>query len=116
MPKASVKIMLSYDYNHFEISLGNDLEMTLAEADSLRKDAQRLADKAVEQYKTAKRLAGQKANIMSEKHLLEREIEKIKTKPESEWTATDKAKVKALQDHDYWTQYDYDYDDEPLDY
>ena len=112
MPKASVKVMLSYDFNHFEISLGNDSEMTLKEVDSLRKDAQRLADKAVEQYKIAKRIAGQRANIMSEKYLLEREIEKIKTKPKSEWTATDKAKIKALQDHDYWVQYDYDYEDE----
>ena len=47
MPKGSVKIMLSYDYCHFEIALASDEEMELKEINEMRKDAQRLADEAV---------------------------------------------------------------------
>lgn len=59
---ASVKVMLSYDYSHFEasMSLENDNGLTVKEIDAARKDCQRLADKAVAQYKTAKAQAAQR--------------------------------------------------------
>lgn len=52
---ASVKVMLSHDYSHFEclMSLENDNGLSMKEIDNARKDCQRLADKAVSQYKTA---------------------------------------------------------------
>ena len=40
---ASVKIMLSYDYCHFEVSISSDANTVVA-ANELRKAAQRLAD------------------------------------------------------------------------
>jgi hypothetical protein len=113
MEIASVKIMLSYDYCHFEVcrSIERDTDIGNKEIDNLRKDVQRLADKAVEQYKTAKTYAVQRLRIQNEKDVLLKEIEIIKQKPESDWSATEKAKVKALQDTAYWNQYDYDYQD-----
>lgn len=59
---AGVKVMRSYDYCHFEItlsgSLGGTPELERFKAiDEMRKEAARLADKAVEQYKVAKRWA-----------------------------------------------------------
>lgn len=56
---ASVKVMLSYDYSHFEasMSLENDEGLSKEDIDLARKDCQRLADKAVGQYKTAKSMA-----------------------------------------------------------
>ena len=105
--------MLSYDYNHFEVALASDEEMTLEEIDEMRKNAQRLADKAVEQYKIAKVAALKRANIEREKEKLEKEVSLIKqTKPESEWTAEEKAKVKALEDKKYWDRFAYNYEDE----
>lgn len=57
---ASVKIMLSYDYNHFEVALSEECE-DLKAANELRKSAQRLADEAVRQYKVAQEMAAKKA-------------------------------------------------------
>ena len=61
---ASVKVMRSYDFCHFEVSLSsvNDGEISSVEVDELRKEAARLADKAVEQYKIAKKLTEFKDN------------------------------------------------------
>lgn len=33
MPKANVKIMLSYDYYHFEVCLGSDEDLSLQQMD-----------------------------------------------------------------------------------
>ncbi len=56
---ASVKVMLSYDYSHFEVSMQveNESGLSLKDIDEARKSCQRLADKAVGQYKTAKAAA-----------------------------------------------------------
>lgn len=62
--KGSVKVMRLYDYCHFEVCLGSDEDMTLEQIDDMRKDAQWLADKAVEQYKTAKDVAKKRLNII----------------------------------------------------
>lgn len=68
---ASVKVMRSHDYCHFEVSLGYDAPATLEQIDALRKEAARLADKAVEQYKIAKRAASLLSDI-AEKWRLDR--------------------------------------------
>jgi len=104
--EASIKIMLSYDYCHFEICLGHNVE-SIAEADALRKDAQRLADKAVHQYKTAKSEAMNMC-YNGKKQELERQVKIIRENfPQSEWTPEQKATVKALADFEY-----YDYQDD----
>jgi len=105
MPRASVKVMRSYDYCHFEVTLGTDEDMTLEEVDDMRKSAQRLADKAVKQYAIAKNMA---SNQSYEHGELERQVRVIKENyPQSEWTPEQQAKVKALADFRF-----YDYQDD----
>ena len=111
MPKGSVKIMLSYDYCHFEICLGNDEDMSLQEVDQMRKDAQRLADKAVEQYKIAQKMAVKRFGLETERALLQSHVDAIVKIPPSERTPEQKAKVKTLEDDEYWNKYNYDYED-----
>ena len=109
---ASVKIMLSYDYNHFEVALSSDDIMDMKQINELRKCVQRLADEAVRQYKIAYQKTKLRLQLESEKKYLMEEIKQIKEMPESEWRAEDKAKVKALEDFDYWNQHNYDYEDD----
>lgn len=105
MPKGSVKVMLSYNYCHFEVALSSDEEMTLTEIDDMRKDAMRLADKAVHQYKVAKNNLEYSTSRRDE---LERKVKIIiENYPKSEWTPEQKALVKSLEDFRY-----YDYQDD----
>lgn len=46
----------------------------------------------------------------SEKAQLEREVSMIKQQPKETWSVTDKAKVKALEDHNWEMRYDYEDD------
>lgn len=108
---ARVKVMRSYDYCHFEVCLSSDEEVSLQEINNLRKKAQCLADEAVRQYQLAKRKAELRCHLENEKAQLEREIQEITKKCPVDWKAEEKAKVKALEDHEYWSQYDYNYDD-----
>ena len=116
---ASVKIMLSYDYCHFEICLGSDQDT--CNVDELRKSAQRLADKAVRQYKIAKRVAEKNLHDEYRRRAIEREVEMIQARvPEDERTPEMLAKIKALQDAEHaegvGTHYDYedDFDESEL--
>lgn len=96
----AVKVMRSYDYCHFEVALSTTAEQTLQEIDDMRKEAARLADKAVQQYYNAKEHAQHRAN-------LEWEVKAIKEHcPESGWTPEQKAKVKALEDWEYYNYQD----------
>lgn len=105
MPRASVKVMRSYDYCHFEVTLGTDEDMTLEQVDDMRKSAQRLADRAVLQYALAKKLIPSQKYEYGE---LGRQVKAIKENyPKSEWTPEQKAKVKALADFVF-----YDYQDD----
>lgn len=113
MPKGSVKIMLSYDYNHFEVCLSSDEEMSLEQIDNMRKDVQRLTNKAVKQYKIAKDALVRKGNYLGEKSDLEKEIKIIKENyPKSEWTEEQKAKIKRYDDLTFWESREYDYEDD----
>ncbi|MFA5186750.1 MAG: hypothetical protein WC551_09760 [Patescibacteria group bacterium] len=110
MPKCSVKVMRSYDYCHFEVCLGSDENLTLQQIDDLRKDAARLADKAVRQYKIAKGRAFEDARHSATRLELEFIVRAIKENiPKSEWSPEDKATVKALDD---WNYEPYDYQDD----
>lgn len=108
---ASVKIMLSYDYCHFEICLGSDRDM--CDVDELRKSAQRLADKAVHQYKIAKRVAEKNLQDDYHRRSLESEVKMIEARvPEEKRTPEMLAKIKALQDQEHVEGRSYNYEDD----
>ena len=116
---ASVKVMRSFDYCHFEVCLGANLEagslsISAVAVDELRKTAARLADKAVLQYQQAKAHASKRANSRYEKGALTEEVERILAKPEGDRTPNELAKVKALADEAFWTrrESEYDYNDD----
>jgi hypothetical protein len=112
--KGSVKIMLSYDYSHFEIALSSDAEMDAKGVNDLRKTAQRLADEAVRQYKRAKEAAATRASGASERAYFLREVESIQKLPEEDRTVRQIAVLKKYQDDNWESQFtdDYDYDDD----
>lgn len=106
--KGSVKVMLSYNYCHFEVALSSDQEMNVAQIDDMRKEAMRLADKAIHQYQQAKDNTKYSKYNTSERLRLEREVKIIQENyPMSEWTPEQKAKIKCLEDFRY-----YDYQDD----
>lgn len=109
---ATVKTMISHNYNHFEASicLENENGVTIEEINEARKDCNRLCDKAIKQYNDAKQVESRRAGLRSEKINLEREVKAIKERDEKTWSVTDKAKVKALSDHEWELLWDYDDD------
>lgn len=110
---ASIKVMRSYDYCHFEVNLSASGPLTTSEVDDLRKEAARLADKAVKQYKTAKRIALLRDSDQRSMSYSAEEYARIKAMPESEWTPEDKAEVKAQDDRAFRINRPrYDYQDE----
>lgn len=113
---ASVKVMLSYDYSHFEasMSLENDNGLSVQEIDSARKDCQRLANKAVAQYKTAKEMAAKRSDGQYRMDNFESECRKIKQKDEQDRTVKEIAMLKQYEDEAWRDQflYDYDFDDD----
>lgn len=111
--KASVKVMRSFDYCHFEINLGSDDDsMTLEQVDALRKDAARLADKAVEQYKIAKLNAQRCLEHQLDRANLVRRMGEIRLIPEQERTVRQQAELKAFDDAAYQAYRNYDYEDD----
>lgn len=111
---ASVKVMRSYDYCHFEVCIGCDEAATDAEIDELRKRCARLADKAVEQYKIAKSAEASKQYRKNEWDSLRREVDQIERLSEGDRTPNQQAKVKLLADRDWQKYIDerYDYQDD----
>ena len=113
---ASVKVMLSYDYSHFEVSmtLENDNGLSLKEIDEARKNCQRLADKAVSQYKTAKLMAAKRIDGEYQMKNFEAECKRIQAKDEHDRTLKEIAMLKQYEDEKWREQfyYAYDYDDD----
>jgi len=106
--------MRSYDYCHFEVSLAANVDCPpdspewFQQVDNLRKNAARLADKAVRQYKIAK------ADHQAKECLLESlsfSAEQAERTPEPERTPEQKAAIKALADARF-AQQQYDYQDD----
>lgn len=95
------------------MTLENDNGLSLKDIDEARKNCQRLADKAVGQYKTAKQDANKLTATSYERQQLEKEVREIRVnKNEENWTVLERAKVKALEDYNYQTRYDYNDDQE----
>lgn len=110
---ASVKIMLSYDYCHFEIGLSTDVEISEKAVNALRKDTQRLADEAVRQYKVAKQKAAERNRAEQQETFFRNQLERIMSTPESTWTPDEKALVKQAEDEDWNNRnFSYDYEDD----
>jgi hypothetical protein len=112
--KGSVKIMLSFDYSHFEVALSSDEETDAAGVNALRKTAQRLADEAVRQYKREKEAAANRAVGKQQKEYFLQEIKRIERTQEPDRTVRDLAMLKQYQDENWQAQFedDYDYDDD----
>jgi hypothetical protein len=107
--KATVKVMRSFDYCHFEVSLSASgeepsfgavgiSENTDTAIDNMRKEAARLVDKAVEQYKLAKENAQRMESDGYRIARFHHECQMIGEKPEGDRTPRDKAMLKTLQD------------------
>jgi hypothetical protein len=111
---ASVKVMRSHDYCHFEVQLSATIAdgvEQVALVDELRKTAARLADKAVEQYKVAKLNAERLEQDARTHSDLLHDAERIEAKPEGERTPVEKAVLKFIQDLKFERRR-YNYDDE----
>lgn len=116
---ASVKVMLSYDYSHFEasMSLENENGLSIKEIDAARKNCQRLADKAVGQYKTAKTNAANRSDGQFRMQNFESECKRIQAKNEHDRTLREVAILKQYEDENWRDQFDYNYDyDDDEDY
>ena len=84
--------------------------MTINEIDAARKDCQRLADKAVGQYKTAKEQAAKRNDGEYKMKNFEAECAKIKAKAEHDRTLKEIAMLKQYENENWRAQFDYDYD------
>lgn len=113
---ASVKVMLSYDYCHFEVAMAVENESGLQpqDIDNARKTCQRLADKAVGQYKTAKDAAAKRSDGAFQMQNFEAECKKIQQKSEGDRTLKEIAMLKQYENEKWQAQfeYEYDYDDD----
>lgn len=110
--KSSVKVMRSHDYCHFEINLGTDEELTLDEVDNMRKEAARLADKAVSQYQIMKKHHQAKLNSeMRDEKSLKHDRDLALQTPEGERTESQKACIKSYDDHVFLRNNVWDYQD-----
>jgi len=108
----SVKVMRSHDYCHFEVCLSSSAATTPEAVDELRKTAARLADKAVEQYKTAKNNVELAMNDKSQLDSIRYRHRDVLEKPEGERTPEEKALVKAVEDRAHYSRRKYDYEDD----
>jgi phage terminase large subunit len=110
--------MLSYDYSHFETALTveNENGLSLTDVDNARKQCQRLADKAVSQYKKAKEMAELRTDGTYKMQNFEQQCKRILQKPEGERTVNEVAMLKQYQDENWESQFDdpYDYDDDEI--
>ncbi len=116
---ASVKIMLSYDYCHFEVSKSTDSEVSNKEINEMRKDVQRLADEAVRQYQIAKQKAkSREKDVFEKRRFLEIYERAVVKEPESR-SAEEKAIIKQREDENWAEEYErnnYDYEDDECGY
>ena len=109
----SVRVMLSYDYNHFETILNVPDGATLRDVNERRKDATRLCLEAIRQYRSIKqRTAEAESNRYRATEITKDACEARRT-PESERTPAQKAVIKADDDLDFAYQHGYvDFDDD----
>lgn len=108
MPKASVKIMRSYDYCHFEVALGSDEDLDLDGINDLRKQAAVLVDEAVRQYKIAKRKESEREATESSMRWQLESLERARKTAPGELTPEQAALLRNAEDKDFWKDYEED--------
>jgi hypothetical protein len=115
---ASVKIMLSYDWCHFEVCKSTDENVSDKGINQMRKDVQKLADEAVRQYKKAKEMAAERIDGLNQIENFEAKCKKIEAKSESDRTLSEIAMLKQYHDENWREQFEYryDYEDDSEDY
>ena len=113
---ASVKIMLSYNYCHFEVCKGSDSDLTNKEINEMRKDVQRLADEAVRQFKKFQQNAIERIDGETKILNFEQQCRQIKLKNECDRTLKEIAMLKTFETENYRNKmmsiYDYEDEDE----
>ena len=109
---ASVTVMLSYDYCHFEVSKSTDEEVSNVQIDEMRKDCQRLADKAIRQYQIHKKAEEKRSLRHYDYEKAKAQVERILQKAEGDRTVNEMAIVKQFKDTDWAIHLMYDYQDE----
>ena len=109
---ASVKVMRSHDYCHFEVCLSSSSANTPELVDELRKTAARLADKAVAQYRIAKLNASRLLSEKCERSGVVDRAKRIEQTPEGERTVNQQAELKAFKDDLWAAGREYDYEDD----
>lgn len=106
--KASVKVMRSYDYNHFECVLSSDEKLDDKQINLLRVRAAKLVDHAIESYKLKKEHENRLANEIYNRRDLENKVKAIiENFPKSQWTSEQKAQIKKLDDLKFADQFNY---------
>lgn len=109
---ASVKVMRSHDYCHFEVCLSSSSANTPELVDELRKTAARLADKAVSQYRIAKNNASRLLSEKYERDAVVDRAKRIRGIPEGDRTVNQQAELKAFDDQKWAENRIYNYDDD----
>jgi len=114
-----VTVMRSHDYCHFEFSLplpdqnhGEARAEYLKRCDDVRKEAARLADKAVKQYIIAKENAVKILSDTYTREYLVKRMAHVESIPEGERTVDQQAQLKAFKDEPYKNRPYYDYEDD----
>ncbi len=103
--RASVKVMRSYDYCHFEVNLGTDQEVTVQEVDDMRRVAATLADRAVSDYQRMKAAEPKRSTAAWECQEMRRRLKAIEEKPEGERTLNEVALLAEAQSQEFWNRY-----------
>lgn len=109
---ATVKVMRSYDYCHFEINLGTDEKLTAEDIDNMRRVAASLVDRAVTDYRNMKREEGTRQAKEFDRSQLKARLRSIEEKPEGERTVNEVAMLTNSHSAEFWQQYkddEYDY-------
>lgn len=114
--QASVKVMRSYDYCHFEVALSTDEPVDLDGVNELRKRAALLVDEAVRQYRIAKEKERGRDSVEYRVSPMIERIARLKAKPVDELTPEEAALLRQSAERQFWADYeqdDYCYQDDP---
>lgn len=117
--KASVKVMRSFDYCHFEVALSSDEEMGIDQVNDLRKQAAILVDEAVRQYKDAKSAERERERHQFGREQAMQEVARLRAVPQSDLSVEQAARLRSYEDREFWREYDQDdywYDDPERDH
>lgn len=111
---ASIKIMLSYDYCHFEVCKSTDDNITDVAINEMRKDVRRLCDEAVRQFIRAKERALFRSVNFSDMTRAEFEAActKAKAKPETARSPAEMGWLKQIEDENWQRHFEDDYYDD----